>query len=298
MVRGIAMTPNLKTTTKRHSVSYICIAGLLIIYALICIMPFWYVMVSSISDPMLIKEGQFRLLPNGFSLKAYEMVFRDQKFFNGLKITVLRTVVGTAIALVLQTMTAYVLSKSNLRGRKLFTFMVVFTILFNGGIIPTYLVVQNLGLLDSFWALVLPIAFSPWNVMLLINSFAALPVSIEESAKLDGANDFVVFYKFAVPLSMPSIATILLFIAVRHWNELMDGVIYINKSTLKPLQVYLIELVMQAQTQGMMEPSEQFMPSVSIQTAVIFASCVPIIMIYPLLQRYFVKGIMVGAVKG
>lgn len=292
------MMNNLKHSQKHWTPSYILIVVFLVFYAVICIVPFWYVMVSSISDPLLIKEGQFKLLPSGFSLKPYEMVFRDQKFFNGLKITILRTVIGTAIALAVQTMTAYALSKRRLRGNKIFTIMVVFTILFNGGIIPTYLVVQSLHLLDTFWALIFPIAFSPWNTVLLINFFSSLPVAIEESAKLDGANDFVVFYKLAIPLSFSAIATFFLFIAVRHWNELMDGVIYINKSILKPMQVYLIELVMQTQVLNMMEPSEQYMPSVSIQTAVIFASCLPIILLYPFLQRYFVKGIMVGAIKG
>lgn len=289
----------MKVKWKRHwKPSYILICFVLVLFAILCIMPFWYVFVSSFSDPLLIKEGQFKLLPSGFSLKAYEVVFRDSRFFSGLKVTVFRTVVGTVIALAVQTTGAYALSKIRLRGRKFFMLMVIFTLLFNGGIIPTYLTIQKLNILDTIWALLLPMAYSPWNMILLINFFSALPESIEESAKLDGANDITIFTKLALPLSRPAIASVLLFIAVRHWNELMDGVIYINNNALKPLQVYLIELVKATSMQGMLDPSEQYMPSVSIQTTVIFASCLPIILLYPFLQRYFVKGIMVGSVKG
>ena len=282
---------------KYWTPSYIMISLLLLGFAVVCMMPSWYVFVSSFSDPLLIKEGQFKLLPSGLSLEAYKMLFHDIRFFQGLRITVIRTVAGTIIALAVQTTGAYALSKARLRGRKFFMMMVIFTLLFNGGIIPTYLVMQDLNLIDTIWALILPMAFSPWNTILLINFFSALPASIEESAKLDGANDLVVFWKLALPLSHSAVASILLFIAVRHWNELMDGVIYINNSVLKPMQVYLIELVKASQRMGAME-SDQYLPTVSIQTAVIFASCLPIIMLYPFLQRFFVKGIMVGAVKG
>lgn len=283
---------------RRISIPYLLLIIFLLFYALVCIMPFWYVMVTSISNPQLVREGEFHLLPTGFSLKAYEMVFRDQKFFSGLLITVLRTVIGTAIALLVQAMAAYTLSKRYLRGRGFLIKLVIFTMLFNGGIIPTYLVVQSLNLLDTFWALILPMAFNPWNTLLLISFFAAIPNSMEESAKLDGANDLTIFFRLAVPLAKPAVVTILLFIAVRHWNELMDGIIYINNSTLRPIQVYLIELVMRMSSQNMIEPTEQSITSVSIQTAVIFASCLPIIVLYPFLQRFFVKGIMIGAVKG
>lgn len=282
---------------KRISAPYALLVMALLFFAVLCVIPFWYVLTSSLSDPQRVKEGAFRLLPTGFSLDAYRIVFRDVRFFNGFKITVLRTVIGTALALSVQTMMAYALSR-RMPGRGLIRRLVVVTILFSGGIIPTYLVIQSMNLLDTFWALVLPMVFNPWNVLLLISFFASLPDAIEESAKLDGAGDFRIFIKLAVPLSIPAIATILLFIAVRHWNELLDGVIYINSSQLKPMQVYLIELVMRSSTNSMIEPTEQAITAISIQTAVIFASCLPIIIVYPFLQRFFVKGILVGAVKG
>ena len=277
--------------------SYALLIGTLLFFAMVCVIPFWYVLVSSLSDPQLVKEGTFKLLPTGFSLDAYKIVLRDARFFKGFEITALRTVIGTALALAVQTMMAYALSR-HMPGRGIIKRLVVITILFSGGIIPTYLVIQGLNLLDSFWALVLPMVFNPWNVVLLISFFESIPDAIEESAKLDGAGDFKIFLRLAVPLSIPAIATILLFIAVRHWNELMDGVIYIHSSHLKPLQVYLIELVMRMSTNSMIGPTEQAITAISIQTAVIFASCLPIIIVYPFLQRFFVKGIMVGAVKG
>jgi putative aldouronate transport system permease protein len=283
---------------RRISIPYGLMVIFLLGYAFICLMPFWYVLVSSLSDPLRVREGEFHLLPTGFSLDAYRIVLRDRRFFNGFYITLGRTLVGSCLGLAVQSMAAYALSRRYLAGRGIIRRLVVFTILFNGGIIPTYLVVQNLRILNTFWALVLPMAFNPWNIVLLISFFSSLPDAIEESAKLDGANDFIIFLKLAVPLSMAAMATILLFIAVRHWNELMDGVIYIHDSALKPMQVYLYELVMRGSTQNMIDPSEQAITSVALQTAVIFASSLPIIVVYPFLQRYFVKGLMVGAVKG
>lgn len=271
---------------------------LLLMFSFLCILPFWYVLISSVSDPLKLKIGDVRLFPNGFSVQSYRIVLREQKFYRGLVVTLTRTVLGTALGLLIQSMTAYVLSRKYFQGKKFFSKMVVFTILFNGGIIPNYLVVQQLHLLDTIWALILPMVFNPWNVMLLVSFFAAIPDSIEESAKLDGANDFVIFFRLAAPLSKPALMTILLYIAVRHWNELMDGVIYINTDRLKPLQVYLIELIMRSSVQNMVEPSENFVTALSIQTTVIFVSCLPILMLYPFVQRYFVKGIMAGGVKG
>ena len=283
---------------RKISISYMIIVLLLLMFSFLCILPFWYVLISSDSDPLKLKIGDVRLLPNGFSLQSYRIVLREQKFYRGLAVTLTRTVLGTALGLLIQSMTAYVLSRKYFQGKKFFSKMVVFTILFNGGIIPNYLVVQQLHLLDTIWVLILPMVFNPWNVMLLVSFFSAIPDSIEESAKLDGANDFVIFFRLAVPLSKPALMTILLYIAVRHWNELMDGVIYINTDRLKPLQVYLIELIMRSSVQNMVEPSENFVTALSIQTTVIFVSCLPILMLYPFVQRYFVKGIMAGGVKG
>jgi putative aldouronate transport system permease protein len=196
-------------------------------------------------------------------------------------------------------MFAYGLSRTHLVGKKFFKTLVIFAILFNGGIIPTYLVICYTGIFDTLWALILPIAMSPRNTNILTSFFASLPSTLEESATIDGANDFTIFCRIAVPLSGAALGTILLFISVSHWNALMDAVIYINNSKLKPLQAYLVDLVMRAYTQNMYaDPVEQEIPPLSIQTAAIFASTFPILVVYPFVQKYFVKGVMVGAIKG
>ena len=284
---------------KSVSFSDVLITCILIFFALLCILPFYYVVTVSLSDPNLVSEGQLILYPKKFSMEAYHMIFRDQKFFQSFWTSVERTVFGTVMGIVIQSLFAYSLSRSHLIGRRFFKRMVIFAILFNGGIIPTYLVVCYTGIFDSIWALLLPIAMSPWNVIILTSFFSSLPVTLEESAKIDGANDLTVFYKIAIPLSMPAIATIILFISVSHWNSLMDAVIFINSSKLKPLQAYLVDLVMRSSTQNMYaNPTEQDIPTLSIQTAAIFASTLPILIVYPFIQKYFVKGVMLGAIKG
>jgi len=288
----------MKTYKKKLSISYIIIVAILLLFAFCCIVPFWYVFITSLSDPKKAVAGDVRLFPNGFSLESYKIVFTETKFYRALLVTVCRTTIGTILGLSIQCMTAYALSRRYLWGRKFLTKVVIFTILFNGGIIPTYLVIQNLHLLDTIWALILPMVFNPWNIMLLVSFFAAIPESIEESAKIEGANDFTIFTHLAVPLAKPAVMTMLLYIAVRHWNELMDGVIYINSEQLEPLQVYLMGLIMRSSIQNMVEPSENYVTALSIQTTVLFVSCVPILLLYPLIQRYFVKGIMVGSIKG
>jgi putative aldouronate transport system permease protein len=283
---------------RKITFSYVLIVAFLLFFSLLCLLPFWYVLISSLSDPLLLKTGDVRLIPNGFSLQAYKIVLGEVKFYRGFLVSISRTLLGTSLGLGVQAMTAYVLSRKYFQARKLCISLVVFTILFNGGIIPNYLVIKKLNLLDTIWSLVFPMAFNPWNVLLLISFFAAIPDSIEESAKLDGANDFTIFSRLAVPLSRPALMTIMLFISVRHWNELMDGVIYINSDILKPLQVYLIELIMRSSVQNMVEPMENYVTVLSIQTTAIFVSCLPILMLYPIVQKHFVKGIMIGGVKG
>lgn len=283
---------------RKIAVSDILIILLLISFSFLCILPFWYVFISSISDPLKLKSGDVRLIPNGFSLAAYKAVLGEMRFYRGLGITIARTVIGTAFGLIIQAMTAYTISRKYFSARKILSKLIVFTILFNGGIIPNYLVVQRLHLLNTIWALILPMLFNPWNIMLLVSFFAAIPDSIIESAKIDGANELVIFFRLAAPLSKPALMTILLYIAVRHWNELMDGVIYINEERLKPMQVFLIELIMRSSVQNMVEPTENFVSVLSIQTTAIFLSCLPILLVYPFIQKFFVKGIMVGGVKG
>ena len=284
---------------KKLDFGRIIIGIVLIGFAFLCLIPFYYILMVSFSDPALVKEGEVILFPKGFSTKAYEMIIRDQKFFRGFGVSVFRTVVGTALAMIVHCMFAYAVSRKHLAGRKWFMKLVIFAVLFNGGIIPTYLTICYTGIFDTIWALILPMAVNPWNTIILISFFSALPEGLEESAVIDGASDVKIFFKIAMPLSKPAIATIGLFTAVSHWNALMDAVIYINDSKLKPLQSYLIDLVMRSSTQEMFgSMAEQEIPTLSIQTAAIFASTLPILVVYPFVQKFFVKGVMIGAIKG
>lgn len=260
---------------------------------------FYYIVVVSISDPQSVREGQLILWPKGFSLDAYKVTFQHARFYSSFQVSLIRTIIGTASGITLSSSLAYAVSRKYLRGRKFFTIFIVFTMLFNGGIIPTYLVVRYTGLIDTIWALILPNLMNTFNVVVLMNFFRSIPDEIEESAKIDGANDLIIFFRLMIPVAMPSIATITLFIAVYHWNALMDGILYINTPVKKPLQVYLNDIVVAGQTDDLFgDSSARWMPTLSLKTATIFASTLPILMVYPFLQRYFVKGIMVGSVKG
>ena len=271
----------------------------LIIAAFICILPFYYVITVSFSDPTSVKSGELLLYPRGFSLDAYRVILKQKTFYNAFMVTVVRTLLGTAIGLSLQCMVAYPLSRKTMIGRRFFMLFVIFTMLFNGGIIPTYLIVRYTGILNTIWAMVIPDAISAWNVIIIVSFFMTIPDSIIESAKIDGANDISIFTRLVIPLSTPVIMTITLFIAVSNWNSLMDAVIYINKSSLKPLQVYLMSLVMRSDMANMLgSQSEQDLPTLSIQTAAIFTATLPILVMYPFIQRYFIKGVMIGAIKG
>lgn len=293
MVRGEIMIRQ-EGVCSRHLIEV-----LLVIFAILCLVPFWYVITISFSDPNRVREGQVILYPKGFNLKAYNIILSEKTFFNSFLISVERTIIGSALAITVQSMFAFGLSRKKLVGRKFFRSLVIFAVLFNGGIIPTYLVVCYTHLFNTIWALVVPIAFSPWNVIILASFFQSLPSSLEESATIDGANDFQVFINIAIPLSKASLATILLFVAVGHWNSLMDAIIYINSSKLKPLQSYLVDMVMRAQMQeAFADTASQDIPTLSIQTAAIFASTLPILVVYPFVQKYFIKGVMIGAIKG
>ena len=271
----------------------------LVFFALICLLPFYYVLMVSLSDPMHVKSGELILLPKGFSLKAYQMILSQKIFYNSLKITVMRTVFGTALALIIQTMMGFSLSQKKLPGRKALMLIVVFTILFNGGMIPNYLIVRYTGIMNTLLALIFPMVVSAFNVIILTSFFSSIPESLGESATVDGANDLVIFIRIYLPLSLPVLASVTLFIAVAHWNSLMDGVLYINSSNLKPMQVYLMDLVSKSLAIDMYSDPDTFqIPFLSIQSAAIFSATAPILVIYPFLQKHFLKGVMLGAIKG
>jgi putative aldouronate transport system permease protein len=285
---------------SEFSIGNTVIGSILLVFAVITFMPFYYVILTSISDPHLVREGQLILWPKGFDLTAYSIILDNDRFITSFVNTINRTVIGVVSNLALQLTFAYVLSKRYLPGQKLLMLYIIITMLFHGGIIPTYLIVKATGLINTIWALVIPTAISTWNVILLKSFFENIPDSLEESAKIDGANDWTIFYKIYVPLSTASVATIGLFIAVTHWNSYMDAVIYINSTKLQVLQIFLRDMVVQMEMatvlgdMGVLNDTS----SLSVRTASIFLVALPIIIVYPFIQKYFVKGVMLGAVKG
>jgi putative aldouronate transport system permease protein len=277
---------------------------LLAIIAFSTLYPFWHVLMYSISDSHSSMTGGLFLWPRNISTIGYKLLFQTQMIFIAYKNTILRTLVGTALSVTISALTAYPLSLHRFRGRNVFSLMIFFTMLFGGGIIPTYLVIRDLGLLDTFWALVIPGAMSAYNMFILRNYFQSLPASLEESALLDGANPLQVLFKIILPLSAPALAAIAMFYGVGNWNSYLDGVLYINNSKLQILQVYLRTMLGVAGAKSgslgdlgdwseASKLTEETMKMVTIAVSVI-----PILFVYPFLQKYYTKGILVGSVKG
>jgi putative aldouronate transport system permease protein len=274
---------------------------LLILFALVTIVPFIHIIASSFASAAAYNESSFMLFPTEFSLKAYEYIFTTNALPRSLLITIFITVAGTIISLIITSLTAYSLSRRKLHFRKLIMFLIVFTIIFHGGIIPDYLVVKELGLLDSYWSLLLPRAMMPFYLIILISFFRSLPEEIEESARMDGCGDLRMLYRIIIPLSMPAIATLTLFYAVYQWNTYMHAILYINDTAKWPIQVMLRQIVMISQAgfveQGMVA-GEQSIPADTVKMAVITVATLPILLVYPFLQKHFSKGALLGSVKG
>lgn len=272
---------------------------ILVIIALICFLPFVNVIASSFASTQEVVARRFILIPRTFSLDAYRYILSTPTIFKSLAVSIGVTGIGTLVSMVLTSLMAYGLSRKYLKGRGFLNFLVVFSMLFSGGMIPTFLVVKALGLIDSYWSLILPVAINAFNLIIMRNFFQALPDSLEESAKMDGCTDLGVFWKIMLPLALPSIATISLFYAVTYWNTYMTAILYINDSTKWPIQVLLRQIVivssgMQAEGSSV----DVIPPAQTIKMAVIVIATVPMLIAYPFVQKYFVKGALVGSVKG
>lgn len=273
---------------------------LLLIFSIIIIVPLWNVIVSSFSSGRSLAEGGFIFWPKEFSLENYEAVFRDSSIWQSFFISVAKTVVGVITHVFFCAMIGYGLSKQKVRGRKLYVTMGVITMFFSGGMIPTYLLIKSLGLLNSFWVYIIPALFSYYDVIILMNFFRNVPDSLEESAKIDGAGDWRVFLKIFIPLSMPAIATIALFNGVGQWNDFMTTKLYVTDKSLYPLQMKLYEIIVQSQTQSMQNIGGSAVIETTtkgVQLATIVITTLPIVVMYPILQKYFISGMMLGAVK-
>lgn len=270
--------------------------------SVLTIYPFIYVVFASLSDPVEMTRHQGILLrPIGFSVEAYNAVFQNPNIGVGYKNTLIYVFGGTFINLLLTSFGAYALSRKTLESRNKIMLAIVFTMMFSGGMIPTYLLVKNLNMLDTMWALLIPNAVSTWNLIIMRTSFMAIPDSLEESAKIDGANDFTILFKVVLPLSKAVLAVIILFYAVYHWNAWFNAAIYLRKREFFPLQLILREILIENDTNSMMtgaSATDKVPIGETIKYATIVVSTLPILMVYPMLQNYFIKGVMVGAVKG
>ena len=281
------------------------ILGLL---ALMCIFPFIHLLAVSFSADEFTSKGEVFLLPKGFTLQAYEYLAQKKEFFTALGISVLRTVIGTAISLIVVVMTAYPLSKTDgrFKGRTVFTWFFLITMFLGGGLFATYFLYKQLGLLNSFLVYILPGACDVWFVLMLMNFFRGIPKEIEEAALIDGAGQFSVLFKLYIPLAMPSIATIILFTAIGQWNSWFDGIMFMNDPSKYPLQSYLYTMIISSdptKQSGFTLTPEQLealknIGGKNLQSAQIFLGILPIALVFPFLQRFFVKGITVGSVKG
>ena len=275
----------------------------LLLLTMLCLLPIVHTLATSFSSRAAVISGRVGLLPVGFSTIAYERILDDSMFIQSFKNSVVRVILGGGINLVLTILTTYPLSRPRTRfpQRNIYMWYIVFSMLFAGGIIPSYLLIKNLGLLDTIWVLVLPGALPIFNMLVLMNYFRGLPSEIEEAAVIDGASAWVMMVKIMVPLAIPSIATVTLFSIVNHWNAFFDGVIYINSGTKKPLQTYLQSLVIdQSQFMNMTAEERQRLEeltSKNFNAAKLLVSMIPILAVYPFLQRFFVTGLVLGSVK-
>lgn len=290
---------------KRLNAADVAIYGLLGIIAFTCLAPILNAFAISLSDKTYAAMGDVKFWPVKFNTVAYQEILKEGHFFRAFRVSVLRVIVGVSINTALSILMAYPLSKSQsaFRGRNIFMWIMVFTMLFNGGLIPNYLLIKNLNLMDTIWSLVLPGAVPVFNVIILMNFIKGLPGSLEESALIDGANPWQILTRLIVPLSKASIATITLFALVYHWNEYLLGKIYINTAEKQPLQTYIQSLSITLTTDQManMTAEEKMqrmnVSSITFNSAKAIVSMIPVVAIYPFIQKFFVTGIVMGAVK-
>ena len=278
--------------------------ALLFLVVVISLYPVIYVFSNSISSPDSVLRKEVWLLPIGFSMSSYELAFEHKYIMPSYLNTVIYTVCGTLYSMVLTILGGYALSRKRLIGRDFFMLFIGFTMLFGGGLIPTYLLVKQLGMINTIWAMIIPCAISPFNLILIRTSMQQIPDSLEESARIDGANDWVILFRIVLPMSIPVLATITLFYAIGQWNGFLTALIYLNSKELYPLQLILRELLITMTDNTMnremtidKESLRQLTP-MGFKSAIIMISMLPLLVVYPFIQRYFVKGVMIGAIKG
>lgn len=282
----------------------ILIYAFITLVSLTCVLPYIHVIAKSLSSEAYVIAKQVVLWPKGFTTEAYQKVFRDNSFIVSFGVTVLMTVLFTLMGMIITVCAAYPLSRKNLRGRKVLNLLFIFTMYFQGGMIPDYILMNRLGLLETMASLVLPLAFSAYNLVIMKNSLeSSIPDSLVESALIDGANHYTILGKIVLPLSKPILATLTLFYAVGRWNTYSDAMFYIKQNTaMRPLQLKLYYLIVAATESIQGSINDVAMSTVTdpeiLKAACIVFATVPIILVYPFVQKYFVQGTMIGAVKG
>jgi len=300
-----AKSNRIKSSTSRK-IFMVVNAALLSSITFICVAPLLHLLAVSLSSNHYAMAGLVSFWPRGFTTAAYEFLSGQSAFYHAFLVSIQRVVLGTAINMTLVVLVAYPLSKevSVFRARTVYAWIFAFTMFFSGGLIPSFFIITRLDLINRIWALVLPGAVNVWHAVMLLNFFRGVPKELEEAARIDGANHLATLLKIYLPLSLPAMATITLFTVVGHWNAWFDGMIYMTNPINYPLQTYLATLVMQAETatRNLMSVEDILMladvSDMTMRTAQIFLGALPIMLVYPFLQRFFVKGIIVGSVKG
>jgi len=272
---------------------------LLCLVMMISFYPMLYVLHSSISDPdQMLRSRSLMLLPEGFQLEAYKYVFRNPKIYSGYMNTLFYVAVGTAVNLLMTSLAAYALSRMDLLGRKTLMKLITFTMFFGGGMIPTFLLIQNLGMVDTRLAMIIPGAISTFYFLIMKTSFEGIPISLIESAKLDGAHDFLILFRIVLPLSKSILAVMMLYYAVDHWNDYVGPMLYLRSQELYPIQIVMRDILISSSTESMGAGVDTgFAIGENIKYATIIISTLPIMLVYPFIQRYFVQGALIGAVK-
>lgn len=288
---------------KKITVGHILIIAILVVAAVCCLYPVWYTLVCSFSSKEFISSGQVWIWPKGFHLLSYQKVLEDSTFLKCAWVSIKRVLIGCTINIVLLVLTAYPLAMPEklFPAGKYVKWYFIFSMFVSGGLIPTYMLMNSYGLMDSFWALIIPGAFPIGNLILMINFFRQIPYELYEAANIDGANPLHILFKIYFPLSKPSIACMLLYAFVGHWNSYFDGLLYINNLERQPLQTYIYQLnmVIDYATMSAQEIIDSLKTSNdSFNAAKVFIALLPIICVYPFLQKYFTKGMVLGAVKG
>lgn len=298
-------TQKVKNEIKRREIGLFDFFNITLMFFLLVITlwPFWSQMVTSLTGGTDIYSNTYKLWPKNFSLDAYKIMMNLSLVWTGFKNSIVRVIGGTTLGMVFTILTAYPLSKKQLPFHKIFSMFLIFTMIFNGGMIPNYLLIKNLGIYNTMWALILPGLLSAWNVMILRNFFMSIPASLEESAHIDGASQMTILLRIILPLSKPALATISLWIGVRLWNEWFNAMIYVEDTKNYVLQYVLrnyIEIGRSTEMDSLMQQmsSGQQPTSMQLEAAMVMLIVVPMLIIYPFIQKYFTKGIMVGAVKG